>query len=187
MCTARLSFWLDVRLIGGNYTNSLSAYFWPIRLTSKGRKCLIAEMTQPTPDQIEQLAVAFERFTRRFKVTEAAAAMQNSLNALDIQALIFIDEHPACNLGDVARHLQVALTTMSSSVDRLVRREIIERQRPETNRRSVALSLTDKGHQVVAGYIDGYRASCKAMLEALDPADQENFLRLTQQIAKYDI
>ena len=144
-------------------------------------------MTQPTPDQIEQLAVAFERFTRRFKVTEAAAAMQNSLNALDIQALIFIDEHPACNLGDVARHLQVALTTMSSSVDRLVRREIIERQRPETNRRSVALSLTDKGHQAVAGYIDGYRASCKAMLEALDPADQENFLRLTQQIAKYDI
>ncbi|KAB2685792.1 MarR family winged helix-turn-helix transcriptional regulator [Brucella pseudogrignonensis] len=144
-------------------------------------------MTQPTPDQIEQLAVAFERFTRRFKVAEATAAMQNSLNALDIQALLYIDEHPGCTLGDVARHLQVALTTMSSSVDRLVRREIIQRQRPETNRRSVALSLTDKGHQVVAGYIDGYRASCKAMLEALDPADQIRFLHLTQQIANYDI
>ncbi|GLU28979.1 MarR family winged helix-turn-helix transcriptional regulator [Brucella sp. NBRC 12950] len=143
-------------------------------------------MTQPTSDQIELLAIAFERFTRRFKVLEAAAAMQNSLNALDIQALLFIDEHPACNLGDVARHLQVALTTMSSSADRLVRREMIERQRPETNRRSVALSITEKGKQAVTGYIDGYRASCKAMLQALDPADQAEFLRLTQQIAKYD-
>ncbi|MGU3576523.1 MarR family winged helix-turn-helix transcriptional regulator [Brucellaceae bacterium C25G] len=144
-------------------------------------------MTQPTSDQIEQLAVAFERFTRRFKVAEAAAAMQNSLNALDIQTLIFIDEHSTCNLGDVARNLQVALTTMSSSVERLVRRGMIERQRPETNRRSVTLSLTDKGQHVVEGYIDGYRASCKAMLAALDPDERVIFLRLTQQIKKYDI
>ncbi|MGV1926385.1 MarR family winged helix-turn-helix transcriptional regulator [Agrobacterium tumefaciens] len=143
-------------------------------------------MTEPTPEQIEKLATAFERFTRRFKVAEAAAVMQNSLNPLDIQALLFIDEHPECNLGDVARHLQVALTTMSSSADRLVRREMIERQRPEANRRSVALTITDKGQQVVAGYIDGYRASCKAMLQALDPADQTEFLRITQQIAKYE-
>ena len=143
-------------------------------------------MTEPTPEQIEKLATAFERFTRRFKVAEAAAVTQNSLNPLDIQALLFIDEHPECNLGDVARHLQVALTTMSSSADRLVRREMIERQRPEANRRSVALRITDKGQQVVAGYIDGYRASCKAMLRALNTVDQTEFLRITQQIAKYE-
>ncbi|NSY51926.1 MarR family winged helix-turn-helix transcriptional regulator [Agrobacterium tumefaciens] len=143
-------------------------------------------MTEPTPEQIEKLATAFERFTRRFKVAEAAAVMQNSLNPLDIQALLFIDEHPECNLGDVARHLQVALTTMSSSADRLVRREMIERQRPEENRRSVALTITDKGQQVVADYIDGYRASCKAMLRALDAVDQTEFLRISQQIAKYE-
>ncbi|WP_246705263.1 hypothetical protein [Rhizobium sp. RM] len=46
------------------------------------------------PEQIEKLAIAFERFTRRFKVAEAAAVMQNSLNVLDIQALLFFDEHP---------------------------------------------------------------------------------------------
>ncbi|MCH4538638.1 MarR family winged helix-turn-helix transcriptional regulator [Ochrobactrum sp. A-1] len=143
-------------------------------------------MTKPTPEQIEKLAIAFERFTRRFKVAEAAAVLHNSLNALDIQALLFIDDHPECNLGDVARHLQVALTTMSSSADRLVRRNMIARQRPETNRRSVALTITNKGQQAVSGYVDGYRASCKAMLEALDPVDQTEFLRLTQQIAKYD-
>ncbi|OLP62661.1 MarR family transcriptional regulator [Xaviernesmea oryzae] len=143
-------------------------------------------MTEPTPEQIEKLAIAFERFTRRFKVAEASAVLEHSLNALDIQALLFIDDHPECRLGDVARHLQVALTTMSSSADRLVRRDMIERQRPEANRRSVALTITNKGQQAVSGYVDGYRASCKAMLEALDPVDQTEFLRLTQKIAKYD-
>ncbi len=150
------------------------------------RKCLIPGMTEPTVEQTEQLAIAFERFTRRFKVAEAAAAMQNGLNALDIQVLLFINERPECSLGDVARHIQVALTTMSSSADRLVRRDMIERNRPEADRRSVALTLTPNGKDAVAGYMDGYRASCRAMLEALDDTDRIAFLRLTDKIAKYD-
>lgn len=143
-------------------------------------------MTEPTPEQTEQLAIAFERFTRRFKVAEATAAMQNALNALDIQALLFIAEHPQCSLGDVARELQVALTTMSSSADRMVRRGMIERQRPEANRRSVALTITEKGREAVEGYMDGYRASCRAMLDALDTPDRLVFLRLTEKISHYD-
>lgn len=143
-------------------------------------------MTEPTPDQTEQLAIAFERFTRRFKVAEASAAMQNALNALDIQVLLFINDHPECSLGEVARHLQVALTTMSSSADRLVRRKMIERVRPEANRRSVALTLTQEGTAAVVGYMDGYRASCRAMLEALDSDDRVAFLQLTEKISKYE-
>lgn len=143
-------------------------------------------MTEPTSDQTEQLAIAFERFTRRFKVAEASAAMQNALNALDIQALLFIGEHPECSLGEVARHLQVALTTMSSSADRLVRRKMIERERPKANRRSVSLTLTPNGVAAVSGYMDGYRASCRAMLEALDSDDRIAFLNLTEKIARYE-
>ncbi|WP_332302947.1 MarR family winged helix-turn-helix transcriptional regulator [Rhizobium sp. GR12] len=143
-------------------------------------------MTEPTPEQIGQLTTTFERFTRRFKVAEAAAATQNALNALDVQALLFVNEHPECSLGDVAQSLQVALTTMSSSADRLVRREMIKRLRPEANRRSVALTITSKGQEAVTGYMEGYRDACRAMLEALNSAEQAEFLRLTQKIALYD-
>lgn len=137
-------------------------------------------------EQLRQLTIAFERFTRRFKVAEATAVMSNSLNALDVQALLFIDDNPGCKLGDVARHLQVALTTMSSSTDRLVRRNMIERQRPETNRRSVALTLTQAGKDTVAGYMEGYQDACSAMLEPLDPAERADFLRLTLKIAQHE-
>jgi DNA-binding MarR family transcriptional regulator len=144
-------------------------------------------MTEQSPTQLSQLTLAFERFTRRFKVAEAAAAMKNSLNALDVQALLFINDHPGCTLGDVARHLQVALTTMSSSADRLVRRAMIERQRPEANRRTVALTLTEAGRRAVAGYMDGYRDACGAMLAPLDAAERSEFVRLAEKMAKYDL
>lgn len=112
--------------------------------------------------------------------------MENALSALDVQALLFVHDNPDCGLGDVARELHVALTTMSSSVDRLVRKEMLQRQRPETNRRAIALTITTRGKETVAGYVAGYGQTCQAMLEALDVEERAEFIRLTQKIANSD-
>ena len=140
-------------------------------------------MPEPTKEQVEQLTRAFERFTRKFKVAEAVAAADNALNALDAQTLVFIAEHPGCGMGDVARYLNVAMTTMSSAVDRLVKKELIDRRRPEDNRRAVALSANQKGRQVVDDHIEGYRQACRTMLRALDSSERGELIRLTEKIA----
>ena len=105
-------------------TPALRGLRFRIRILVDGgrRSALVGDMIEPTAEQVEQLTRAFERFTRRFKVAEAAAAADNALNALDAQTLLFVSEHPGCGLGDVARDLGVAATTMSSAVDRLVRK-----------------------------------------------------------------
>lgn len=144
-------------------------------------------MAEPTMEQIDQLSVAFERFTRRFKVAEAAAAADNALNALDAQTLVFISENAGCNAGEIARYLDVAPTTMTSALDRLVRKGLIERRRPEENRRSVALTATAKGLQVVGDHKAGYRNACVAMLRALDTVEQTQLIRLTEKIADTNV
>jgi DNA-binding MarR family transcriptional regulator len=140
-------------------------------------------MTEPSQEQVEQLTRAVERFTRRFKVAEAAAAADNALNALDAQTLVFVDDHPGCGMGDVARYLNVAMTTMSSAIERLVKKTLVERRRPEDNRRAVALSATGQGRLVVEETVAGYRQACRIMLLSLDPAEQSELIRLTEKIA----
>lgn len=140
-------------------------------------------MSEPTKERVEQLTLAFERFTRRFKVAEAAAAADNALNALDAQTLILIAANPGSGLGEVARDLNVAMTTMSSAVDRLVRRGLVERKRPDDDRRTVELTATPEGQAVVADQKTGYRNACRAMLRALTPAEQIELIRLTEKIA----
>ncbi|HTG39374.1 MarR family winged helix-turn-helix transcriptional regulator [Sphingomonas sp.] len=144
-------------------------------------------MAEPTPEQIDQLSVAFERFTRRFKVAEAVAAADNALNALDAQTLVFISENAGCNAGEIARYLDVAPTTMTSALDRLVRKGLIERRRPEENRRSVALTATGKGLQAVEDHKAGYRNACAAMLRALDTAEQAQLIRLTEKVTRTNV
>lgn len=146
-------------------------------------KTMTKPATEPTTEQIEQLTRAFERFTRRFKVAEAAAAADNALNALDAQTLVFVDEHPGCLIGDVARYLNVAMTTMSSAIDRLVKKALVERRRPEDNRRSVALTATAQGRRVVEDHVAGYRMACQMMLRSLDPGERKELIRLTEKIA----
>jgi DNA-binding MarR family transcriptional regulator len=140
-------------------------------------------MTEPSAEQVEQLTRAFERFTRRFKVAEAAAAADNALNALDAQTLVFVDEHPGCGMGDVARYLNVAMTTMSSAIERLVKKALVERRRPEDNRRAGALTATGLGRQVVEDQVAGYRDACRMMLRSLDPGERSELIRLTEKIA----
>jgi DNA-binding MarR family transcriptional regulator len=140
-------------------------------------------MTEPSHAQVELLTRAFERFTRRFKVAEAAAAADNALNPLDAQTLVFVGENSGCGMGDVARYLSVALTTMSSAVDRLVRKGLIERDRADDDRRAVALTSTAQGRQVIDDHVAAYREACRAMLRALDPQEQIELIRLSEKIA----
>jgi DNA-binding MarR family transcriptional regulator len=143
-------------------------------------------MTEPAPEQIERLTRAFEHFTRRFKVAESAAAADNAVNALDAQTLVFVGKNPGCGIGDVACYLKVAMTTMSSAIDRLVRKNLIERGRPEDDRRSAALTATSKGRQAIEDHIAAYREACRIMLRALDPQERHELIRLTEKIARHD-
>lgn len=144
-------------------------------------------MSEPTKEIVDQLARAFERFTRRFKVAEAAAAADNALNALDAQTLAIVDANPGCGQGDVARDLNVAMTTMSSAVDRLVRKGLLERKRPEDDRRAIELTATAKGRAVAADQKAGYRKACRAMLRALDPDERLTLIRLTEKISDAEL
>jgi DNA-binding MarR family transcriptional regulator len=58
--------------------------------------------------------------------------------------LVFVYDNPGCGVGDVARYLCVAMTTIVLGRDRLVKKALVERRRPEDNRRAVALRIKRK-------------------------------------------
>lgn len=107
-----------------------------------------------TQDQARALQAAIATIVRVQKITEPAVKTihgQVKLAPPDLQTLRFISEHPGTMSSAVAQFLGVVPTTMSSIVDRLVKRGFVSRIRPEQNRRAVALHLTDVGAEVFAG------------------------------------
>ncbi len=137
-------------------------------------------------DQIIDLQRAVTTIMRALKIAETdvqVAHRQLSFLPVDIQTLRYISEHPDCRLADVAGYLGVVATTASSVIDRLVDRGFVERRRPETDRRSLALSLTREGREAISRIEAEELATMRIMLDALPEDEREMFVRHMTQIA----
>lgn len=142
-------------------------------------------MTIPTDEELAALGEAFDLFTRRYKLAEALSP-EKPLNELDKQVLFYVARHPDCGPSDAARFLGVANTTISSATDRLVKRELLERHRPEADRRAVALRLTPAGQERASTMSAMYSNLHRRMLEPLTAAERRQFLAMMAKIISYD-
>lgn len=66
----------------------------------------------------------------------------------EINVLANLVEREEVRVSDLSRHVGSPLTTMTSMLDRLERRDLIARRTPATNRRTVLISLTARGRDV---------------------------------------
>lgn len=142
-------------------------------------------MTMPTDEELAALGEAFDLFTRRYKLAEALGP-EKPLNELDKQVLFYVAKQPGCGPTDAARYLGVANTTISSATDRLVKRDLIKRQRPEADRRAVALRLTDAGQRKVDGLQAMYGELHRHMLDPLSASERRQLIAMMAKIVSHD-
>lgn len=134
----------------------------------------------PTKAETERLRACFIVLIRVFHVNERAAPAaegQIKYSPYDFQSLEFIARQPGCMATALASHLVVSPTTATSIIDRLVARGLVQRQRPEKNRRSISLSLTAAGRTLHQAIIRQGLKNMAVMLEPLSPTERGEFLR----------
>ena len=137
-------------------------------------------------EQIESLQKAVPLLMQALKIAEKnvqVAHRELNFVAADIATLRYLTDHPDCMLSDLANHLGVVPTTASSVVDRLVERGFVTRERPETNRRSIALRMTDEGQHAFALIDAEEKQTMKTMLDALPEEDRAQFVKSMTHIA----
>lgn len=142
-------------------------------------------MTMPTDEELAALGEAFDLFTRRYKLAEALGP-EKPLNELDKQVLFYVARHPGCGPTDSARFLAVANTTISSATDRLVKRGLIERHRPEADRRAVALRPTAAGQRRVDELIATYGELHRRMLDPLTVTERRQLIEMMKKIISHE-
>lgn len=169
----------------GSKTNPGGARRKKAYLVISSRRIMLHVMTDPSDDQLALLGAAFDAFARRYKLADELSS-DAPLNELDRQTLLYVSENPACGPSDIARFLGVANTTVSSATDRLVRRGLLQRERPEEDRRAVALSLSKAGTTRVSGLLRAHRDLYRRMLAPLSAREREQFIEMINKIVSYE-
>jgi DNA-binding MarR family transcriptional regulator len=64
------------------------------------------------------------------------------------QVLFYVDEHPGCHMGDVAKAFSVTLPAVTHIVDRLEEKQFVQRAADLADRRAYVLDLTRRGAEI---------------------------------------
>ncbi|AFZ23397.1 transcriptional regulator [Cylindrospermum stagnale PCC 7417] len=105
----------------------------------------------------------------RFIRGDMRAHSAASLSIPQLRSLAFLNRNPGASLSDLAEHLGVTCATASSTTERLVQRNFVQRCDHPQERRRVVLSLTDEGKYHLQQSLDQTRAHIADLLQGLTP------------------
>ncbi|UQE73262.1 MarR family transcriptional regulator [Gordonia sp. PP30] len=97
-------------------------------------------------------------------------------------ALLAIDAEPGITPAALADRLVVTRATVTGLVDNLVKRDLVIREADETDRRTLALHLTEDGRATVATVAPLVTGWFTAVADGIEPADRDAAWRTFAQI-----
>lgn len=103
------------------------------------------------------------RFIRADMRTHSA----ESLSIPQLRSLAFINRNPGTSLSEVAEHLGVTCATASTTIERLVQRDLVQRTDHPQERRRVVLNLTEQGKLLLKQSQEITRTHIADILEGL--------------------
>jgi MarR family 2-MHQ and catechol resistance regulon transcriptional repressor len=123
---------------------------------------------------------------KQFQTVNAAAANgpHAELNMQELRAVEFLGNEGPRMMRELAEHLAVAVNTMTSIVDGLEKKTIVQRHRSEEDRRVIRVELTDSGREIYQSAVEVNLRLFRSMLGALTADEQEIFLVLFRKIAR---
>ncbi|MBN1629688.1 MAG: MarR family transcriptional regulator [Thermoleophilia bacterium] len=130
-----------------------------------------------------ELAELLTRASWRLRRNERKALAPYGLTFASARALRTLVAAGPMRIGDLANTLEIVPRTATSRVDGLEQAGLAARSADPTDRRSVVVSATQQGHELVARLKAERRASAETMFATLSPADQAELLRLLSLLA----
>ncbi|MBY0520486.1 MAG: winged helix DNA-binding protein [Sphingomonas sp.] len=130
--------------------------------------------------QVDAFMAGVTGLLRRFKLEPGllADSVYADLHHNDVGLLTHLKRGEGQPVRILAAELGAPDSTISSALDRLARRGLIQRIPSETDRRSVLVSLSPDGAALVDRLLQIQRDNCRAMLASLPPGDRETLILL---------
>ncbi|MBI4518570.1 MAG: MarR family transcriptional regulator [Deltaproteobacteria bacterium] len=130
-----------------------------------------------------ELVTHLDRAMRRLVLAGNEQGIPESFSRSEIAVLDTVGAEGPMTMGVIAARVRMPLSTVTRVVDRLVVRELVQRERPEDNRRVVRVALAPDGHSFYQAALRSRIAGAQRMLQRLTEGEQRELVRLFRKIA----
>lgn len=112
------------------------------------------------------------------------AATAQVINFQEAHLLMSIGTKGPLTMSEIARTLQLTLSSVTAVVDKLEKKKFVRRTRNAEDRRLVRVELTAAGRKFYNLVEAAHLTLTDSMLKILDPAEREVFLGLFRKISQ---
>ncbi|UCF40298.1 MAG: MarR family transcriptional regulator [Gemmatimonadota bacterium] len=142
-------------------------------------------MTSP-PDVVHDFLGSAQIFTNAVNdlmEEQLHEVADDQLTFSQLKLLKMVSLTDGYTVSDVAAFLGVSNAAASRAVDRLVKRELVDRAEAETDRRAVRLSLTEKGRRLLESYDAASDRVLERLFGTLSPEQLRRTAKLLDQLS----
>jgi DNA-binding MarR family transcriptional regulator len=138
-------------------------------------------MSSPIEDDILR---SLRRITRAIDLHSKQLMAHCGLTGPQLVCLRTIGRESALTLSGLARAVSLSQATVTGIVDRLVDRGLVRRRRVPTDRRSVSISVTDAGRELIASAPSPLQERFSSRLAALSEADRMSLSAALERVVQ---
>ncbi|MFD1138755.1 MarR family winged helix-turn-helix transcriptional regulator [Paenibacillus urinalis] len=128
-------------------------------------------------DEMYQIFSSFRQVNQSFHRLFWKQEEEMEITRIQMLVLSILIEHPNIGLAELAELCHMGSSTTSGVVDRLVKAELVERDRCLHDRRSLELQVTEKGREVQKRVYELWMSKVSHMMD-LPREDIDNLLRI---------
>ncbi len=134
-------------------------------------------------EQIERIAQLYPVIMRVMGRIRSVVHDGMDLTYNQYKMLLTIYDKGSCQLNLLARELQIAMSSASEMVDRLVNLGFVYRTVDEENRRQVVIYTTERGEELIRELRRGIVENYRVLLARLSEQDRERLVQAFETLA----
>ena len=156
----------------------------PPGLASQAEHQRTALRLMSTSDKIEEVLVALRRLIRATDLHSKKLVKLASVTGPQLLLLKILASKDNLTISQLARDMSLSQATVTSILDRLQKRQLIERVRSSSDKRKVHPRLTEQGRELLAKAPPGLQDNFVNRFRTLDDWEQSMIIASLQRIAE---
>ncbi|TBX27808.1 MULTISPECIES: MarR family winged helix-turn-helix transcriptional regulator [Nioella] len=134
-------------------------------------------------DRVDTSLIALRRILLATNQFSRNLAQSVGLTAAQLRVLQIVSEKGQCTATAISQQMRISQATVTSLVDKLVRQEMVVRERSQTDRRQTNIVITEKGIRALADAPDPLQQRFVRKFSAMEDWEQAALIAALERVA----
>ncbi|GMK37135.1 MarR family transcriptional regulator [Paenibacillus sp. CCS19] len=132
-------------------------------------------------ERLQRLLLTFREMNKELYQVLNVTLQQLGVTSAQYMVLKALHSKPCIGLSELAEQIYSNNSTASGIIDRLVKADLVKRERPDTDRRAISLTLTPQGEELITMALEMRLDRLKPLLK-LPSEDYDTMFRIQRDI-----